>query len=59
MPSIPYIIAGGAFSLISAYITWLSWKDTRKLYKMLADFDMRLSSLENSIKDTSDKPLHS
>jgi len=59
MPSIPYILIGALFSLVSGYITWLSWKDTRKVYKMLADFDMRLSSLENSIKDTSDKPLHS
>lgn len=58
MPSLLYVLIGIAFSCVSGYITWLSWRDTRRIYSILAKFEERISSLENSSNDN-DKPLYS
>lgn len=58
MPSLIYVLCGIAFSCISGYITWLSWRDTRKIYSIMAKFDQRISDLEK-ISENRDTPLHS
>lgn len=58
MPSLIYVLGGIVFSCISGYITWLSWRDTRRVYSILAKFDQRISELEND-SGREDRPLHS
>lgn len=59
MPSPIYILSGIVFSCISGYITWLSWRDTRRIYSVIAKLEKRVEDLENASNNDKNKPLYS
>jgi hypothetical protein len=46
MDNIYIYIIGGIFSAFSGFITWMSWKDTRASFSMIAKLDRRIEALE-------------
>jgi len=46
MDSIYIYIIGGIFSVFSGFITWMSWKDARASFSMIAKLDKRIEALE-------------
>lgn len=48
----PYIIIliGAIFSAGSGYVTWLSWKDARMAFKLIAKLDTKIWSLEKEVE---------
>jgi hypothetical protein len=46
---------GAIASGISGYLTWLSWKDTRMAFKLIARLDARIDEMGKEIKEIKSK----
>lgn len=49
------ILFGAIFSFGSGYVTWLSWKDARLAFNLIAKLDSKVSGLKQEIEMLKDK----
>lgn len=47
------IIPGVIFSLVSGILTWLSWRDSRASFQLIAKLETRIDSLERRMSSMS------
>jgi hypothetical protein len=44
------ITLGAIFSAASGYVTWLSWKDARMAFNLIAKLDSKIYGLEKEVE---------
>lgn len=49
------ILIGAIFSAGSGYVTWLSWKDARMAFNLIAKLDSKIYGLEKEVEMLKDK----
>ena len=45
------ILIGAIFSAVSGYATWLSWKDVRMAFNLIAKLDTKMWDLEKEVEE--------
>lgn len=45
------ILIGAIFSAGSGYVTWLSWKDARMAFNLIAKLDTKIWGLEKEVEE--------
>lgn len=49
------ILIGAIFSAGSGYVTWLSWRDARMAFSLIAKLDSKIYGLEKEVEMLKDK----
>jgi hypothetical protein len=47
------IIPGVIFSVVSGFLTWLSWRDSRTSFQLIAKLETRIDGLERRLSSMS------
>lgn len=50
MDKVWMIVIGAIFSIASGFVTWLSWKDSRAAFSLIAKLDKKIWQLENEVE---------
>lgn len=58
MDKIWMIVIGAIFSIASGFVTWLSWKDSRAAFSLIAKLDYKIYELRAEV-ETMKQVIHS
>lgn len=55
MEKILLFSVGAIFSIASGLLTWMSWKDSRAAFSLIAKLDGKITSLEKEVESLKEK----